>query len=82
MSDESMPEESRPETKSLYDDPQEEKPTLYFLGTDLAKIPCFKTSTMNGVGGGAGIGVLYNLATSRSPAVIAYVARFNTRQKP
>lgn len=42
-----------------------------FLGTNLAKIPCFKSSQMNAIGSGMVAGIGYNLATSRSPFNIA-----------
>ena len=46
---------------------------LKIFGTDVSKIPCFKQSFMLGIGGGAGAGIVYNLATSKNPFKLSYV---------
>ena len=55
---------------------EEDTPTdrsrLMFFGTNLAKIPCFKSSFMNGIGAGMVVGLVYNLATSRPPMGMAF----------
>jgi len=56
-------EENEPETKPR---------TLMFFGSDLAKIPCFRNSYMYGISAGTATGVLYNLATSKSPFKLAF----------
>lgn len=57
--------------KDPFEEPEEERNRLLFFGTNLAKIPCFKTSFMNGIGSGMLVGVAYNLATSRNPYKLA-----------
>jgi len=37
------------------------------LGRDLNSIPCFKWTFLYGIGSACGVGMAYNLATSRSP---------------
>ena len=65
--------------KSLPETPQwaeedipDDRNRLMFFGTNLAKIPCFKSSFMNGISAGMVVGLAYNLATSRPPMNMAF----------
>lgn len=44
---------------------EENQPKLGFMGRDLASIPCFRSSLLNGIGGGVAGGLAYFLFTSK-----------------
>ena len=41
-------------------------------GTDMTKVPCFKSSMMYSIGSGMVVGLAYNLSTSRPPGKLAF----------
>jgi len=58
---------------SVFDEMEDDKPSLTFMGRDLAQIPCFKESMTAGIGAGGFVGIAYNIATSRPPWVKSYL---------
>ena len=63
----------REDPNSVFDEMEDDKPTLNFMGRDLAQIPCFKESMTAGIGAGGFVGIAYNIATSRPPWVKSYL---------
>ena len=63
----------REDRHSVFDEMEDDKPTLTFMGRDLAQIPCFKESMTAGIGAGGFVGIAYNIATSRPPWVKSYL---------
>lgn len=56
----------------------EQKKGFVFLGKDISKIPCFRTSLLTGIGGGVIAGLGYFMFTSRvkraaDVAILSYV---------
>jgi len=54
------------------DEPEPEKRTFFFNGSDMSKVPCFRDTLMYAIGSAMTVGVTYNLATSRSPYKLAF----------
>ena len=46
--------------------------TFFFLGRNLAAIPCFRDTFMYSIGSGCAVGIVYNLATSKAPWKLAF----------
>ena len=54
------------------EDDTSKTPRFMLRGTDMAKVPCFKSSLMYSIGSGMLVGLAYNLGTSRPPGKIAF----------
>lgn len=63
------------EFPSWAEESQDEKTSDYSFtvrGTDMLKVPCFKSTMMYSIGSGMLTGIAYNLGTSRPPGKIAF----------
>ena len=56
-----------PEWAEKDEDDSSDRNRFMFFGTNMAKVPCFRSSFMNAIGSGMVVGLAYNLATSRNP---------------
>ena len=63
------------EVPSWAEQSQDEKSSDYSFtirGTNMLKVPCFKSTMMYSIGSGMLTGIAYNLGTSRPPGKIAF----------
>ena len=61
-----------PETPSWAEKDNDSNKFNYLPGVlgDMSKVPCAKSSWMNGIGAGLTVGLAYNLGTSKSPGPV------------
>ena len=55
------------EKEGYVDEKKENSRSIMIRGTDMLKVPCFKSSFMNSIGSTLVVGIAYNLGTSRNP---------------